>query len=150
MQLRESRGLRGLWQLGKKGAVLVGLLFLTQGCGAKYHLNRAIARDPKILDSVAVKLDTTIVTENKALRDTIILQRVDTITLDRNSVRVKIRRIHDTIQLDAECLSDTITISKVVKVPQVIYQEKKIDSKSLWLLILSFVLYTFGLVKVLR
>ena len=123
---------------------------MTQGCGAKYHLNRAIARDPKILDSVAVKLDTTIVTENKALRDTIILQRVDTITLDRNSVRVKIRRIHDTIQLDAECLSDTITISKVVKVPQVIYQEKKIDSKSLWLLILSFVLYTFGLVKVLR
>ena len=150
MQLRESRGLRGLWELGKRGAVLVGLLFLTQGCGAKYHLNRAIAKDPKILDSVAVKLDTTIVTENKALRDTIILQRVDTITLERNSVRVKIRRIHDTIQLDAECLSDTITISKVVKVPQVIYQEKKIDSKSLWLLILSFVLYTFGLVKVLR
>jgi hypothetical protein len=150
MQLRESRGLRGLWELGKRGAVLVGLLFLTQGCGAKYHLNRAIAKDPKILDSVAVKLDTTIVTENKALRDTIILQRVDTITLERNSVRVKVRRIHDTIQLDAECLSDTITISKVVKVPQVIYQEKKIDSKSLWLLILSFVLYTFGLVKVLR
>lgn len=150
MQLRESRGLRGLWELGKRGAVLVGLLFLTQGCGAKYHLNRAIAKDPKILDSVAVKLDTTIVTENKALRDTIILQRVDTLTLERNSVRVKIRRIHDTIQLDAECLSDTITISKVVKVPQVIYQEKKIDSKSLWLLILSFVLYTFGLVKVLR
>lgn len=150
MQLRESRGLRGLWELGKRGAVLVGLLFLTQGCGAKYHLNRAIAKDPKILDSVAVRLDTTIVTENKALRDTIILQRVDTLTLERNSVRVKIRRIHDTIQLDAECLSDTITISKVVKVPQVIYQEKKIDSKSLWLLILSFVLYTFGLVKVLR
>jgi len=150
MQLRESRGLRGLWELGKRGAVLVGLLFLTQGCGAKYHLNRAIAKDPTILESVVVRVDTTIITENKALRDTIILQRVDTLTLERNSVRVKIRRIHDTIQIDAECLSDTITISKVVEVPQVVYQEKKFNRKYLYLLIMSLVLYTFGLIKVLK
>ena len=92
-------------------AVLIGLLFCS--CGAKYHLNRAIAKDPTILESVVVRVDTTIITENKALRDTIILQRVDTLTLERNSVRVKIKRIHDTIQIDAECLSDTITISKI-------------------------------------
>ena len=130
------------------GAGIITLLFVS--CGAKYHLNRAIAKDPTILESVAVKVDTTIITEIKAIRDTIILQRVDTLTLERNSVRVKIKRIHDTIQIDAECLSDTITISKVVEVPQVVYQEKKFNRKYLLLLIMSLVLYTFGLIKVLK
>lgn len=130
------------------GAGLITLLFVS--CGAKYHLKRAIAKDPTILESVVVKVDTTIITENKALRDTIILERVDTLTLQRNSVRVKIKRIHDTIQIDAECLSDTITISKVVEVPQVIYQEKKFNRNYLYLLIISIIIYTFGLIKVLK
>lgn len=130
------------------GAGLITLLFVS--CGAKYHLKRAIAKDPTILESVVVKVDTTIITENKALRDTIILERVDTLTLERNSVRVKIKRIHDTIQIDAECLSDTITISKVVEVPQVIYQEKKFNRNYLYLLIISIIIYTFGLIKVLK
>lgn len=130
------------------GAGLITLLFVS--CGAKYHLKRAIAKDPTILESVVVKVDTTIITENKALRDTIILERVDTLTLERNSVRVKIKRIHDTIQIDAECLSDTITISKVVEVPQVIYQEKKFNRNYIYLLIISIIIYTFGLIKVLK
>jgi hypothetical protein len=133
-----------------RAVLIVGLLFLAQGCGAKYHLNRAIAKDPTILESVAVKLDTTIITENKAIRDTLILQRIDTITLERNAVRVKIRRIHDTIQIDAECLPDTIRIQKVVEVPQVVYEEKKIKKKYIYLLIISIILYTFGLIKLLK
>jgi len=133
-----------------RAVLIVGLLFLTQGCGAKYHLSRAIAKDPTILESVAVKLDTTIITENKAIRDTLILQRIDTITLERNAVRVKIKRIHDTIQIDAECLPDTIRIQKVVEVPQVVYEEKKIKKKYIYLLIISIILYTFGLIKLIK
>ena len=129
---------------------LISVVFLLQSCGAKYHLSRAIAKDPTILESVAVKMDTTIITENKALRDTLILQRIDTITLERNAVRVKIKRIHDTIQIEAECLPDTIKIQKVVNVPQVVYEEKKIKRKHIYLLIMSFILYTFALVKVLK
>ena len=125
-------------------------MFLLQSCGAKYHLSRAIAKDPTILESVAVKLDTTIITENKAIRDTLILQRVDTLTIERNAVRVKIKRIHDTIQIDAECLPDTIRIQKVVEVPQVVYEEKKIKKKYIYLLIISIILYTFGLIKLLK
>jgi len=130
------------------GAGLITLLFVS--CGAKYHLKRAIAKDPTILDSVAVRVDTTIITQNKALRDTLILQRIDTITLERNAVRVKIKRIHDTIQIDAECLPDTIRIQKVVEVPQVVYEEKKIKKKYIYLLIISIILYTFGLIKLLK
>ena len=134
--------MRSLW--------LISVMLLLQSCGAKYHLSRAIAKDPTILESVAVKMDTTIITENKALRDTLILQRIDTITLERNAVRIKIKRIHDTIQIDAECLPDTIRIQKVVNVPQVVYEEKKIKRKHIYLLIMSFILYTFALVKVLK
>ena len=109
-------------------AVLIGLLFLLRGCGARWHLRRAVAKDPTILDSVAVKMDTLIITENKALRDTLILERVDTITLKSNDVRVHLKRSYDTITVEAECLPDTIRIEKVVKVPTVVYEEKKPDN----------------------
>jgi hypothetical protein len=69
-----------MWEL-KTRAVLIGLLFLLQGCGARYHLNRAIAKDPQILDSVVLKVDTLIITQKEEVRDTLILQKIDTITV---------------------------------------------------------------------
>jgi len=125
------------------GAGLITLLFVS--CGAKYHLKRAIAKDPTILDSVAVRVDTTIITQNKALRDTLILQRIDTITLERNAVRVRLKRSYDTITVEAECLPDTIRIEKVVKVPQVVYEEKKPNNTWKYLLSISFFLISIAL-----
>lgn len=129
--------MRSLW--------LISVMLLLQSCGAKYHLSRAIAKDPTILESVAVKMDTTIITENKAIRDTLILQRIDTITLERNAVRVKIKRIHDTIQIEAECLPDTIRIQKVVNVPQVVYKEAKPNNTIKYILTISFFFFTLAL-----
>ena len=125
------------------GAGLITLLLVS--CGAKYHLNRAIAKDPTILDSVAVKMDTIIITENKALRDTLILQRIDTITLKSNDVRVHLKRSYDTITVEAECLPDTIRIEKVVKVPTVVYEEKKRNNFWLNVLSISFFLISLSL-----
>ena len=129
-------------------AVLIGLLFWS--CGAKYHLNRAIAKDPQILDSVALKVDTLIITQKEEVRDTLILQKIDTITLERNGVRIDLRRVYDTIEVDVECPSDTIRIQKEIKVPQLVYQEKNFDRKYLYILIISIILYTFGLIKLLK
>jgi len=130
------------------GAGIRTLLF--SACGAKYHLKRAIAKDPRILDSVALKVDTIVITENKALRDTIILQEYDTITLERNSVRIKLNRLYDTIRIDAQCLPDTIKIQKEIKVPQVVYQEKTFSNKYIIYLIISIILYTLLLIKLLK
>ena len=130
------------------GAGIITLLF--SACGAKYHLKRAIAKDPRILDSVALKVDTIVITENKALRDTIILQEYDTITLERNSVRIKLNRLYDTLRIDAECLPDTIKIQKEIKVPQVVYQEKTFSNKYIIYLIISIILYTLLLIKLLK
>ena len=111
--------MRSLWKLG----VVVGVLMLTS-CGAQYHLKRAIAKDPAIVQNQAVKLDTVIITEIKAVRDTFVLERVDTITLQKNGVRIELKRSYDTVMVDAECLPDTIRIEKEIFVPKVVYQEK--------------------------
>jgi hypothetical protein len=135
-----------MWGVVKTRAVLIGLLFLTQGCGAKWHLKRAVAKDPTILGQVAVKLDTIVVTEIKAVHDTLVLSQYDTIEIERNGVRIQLKRIHDTIQVTAECLPDTIQVTQVVKVPQVVYKEnefKLIDK----VLILSIILATFALIR---
>ena len=139
-----------MWELIKKGAVLIGLLFLLQGCGAKWHLNRAIAKDPTILDSVVLKVDTLIITQKEEVRDTLILQKIDTITLERNGIRIDLRRVYDTIEVDVQCPSDTIRIQKEIRVPQVIYEEKSFKKKHLIILIMSIILYTFGLIKLLK
>ena len=138
-----------MWEL-KTRAVLIGLLFLLQGCGARYHLNRAIAKDPQILDSVVLKVDTLIITQKEEVRDTLILQKIDTITLERNGVRIDLRRVYDTIEVDVQCPSDTIRISKEIRVPQLVYKEKNFDRKYLYILIISIILYTFGLIKLLK
>ena len=127
---------------------IVSAMLLLQSCGAKYHLNRAIAKDPDILNSVVVKVDTTIITENKAIRDTLILERHDTITIERNAVRVQIKRINDTIVVDAECLPDTIRIQKVVEVPQVVYKE---DKGNRWLFpLVAFVIGIIMAIKIVK
>jgi hypothetical protein len=129
-------------------AVLIGLLFWS--CGAKYHLNRAIAKDPTILDSVVVKVDTVIITQKQVVRDTLVLKSIDTLRLIQKGVRIDIRRSYDTIRVDVECPSDTIRISKQVRVPQVIYREKEFNAKHLWLLIISIIIYTLLLLKYIK
>ena len=133
-----------------RAVLIVGLLFLTQGCGAKYHLKRAIAKDPTILDSVVLKVDTMVITQKEIVRDTFLLERIDTLTLERNGVRIDLRRFYDTIEVDVECPSDTIRISKEIKVPQVIYKEKSFDKWLIALLIVSFILYTFALIRIIK
>jgi len=118
--------MRSLW--------IITVALLLQSCGAQWHLKRAIAKDPTIVQERTEKLDTVVITKEKLVRDTIVLKRIDTTTIERNSVRIKIRRIHDTIQVQAECLSDTIRIVKEIKVPKIVYKEKKT---------------TFGLVKLI-
>ena len=139
-----------MWELIKRGAVLIGLLFLLQGCGAKYYLNRAIAKDPTILDSVVLKVDTLIITQKEEVRDTLILERIDTLRIIKEGIRIDLRRFYDTIEVDIECHADTIRIQKEIRVPQVVYQEKNFDRKYLYLLIISIILYTFGLIKLLK
>lgn len=133
-----------------RAVLITGLLFLLQGCGARWHLSRAIAKDPTILDRKEIVLDTIIITENKAIRDTFFLKMVDTIKIERDGVRVELTKLYDTIQISAECLPDTIRLRETIEVPQVVYKEKSFGKMFYIGLLISFLLYTFVLIRLLN
>ena len=128
--------------------ILIPLAFALTSCGADWHLKRAIAKDPSILKSAAVRFDTIVVTKERKLTDTIVMNKRDTITIERDRVRVRLVRSYDTLMVEGTCLSDTIKIDVIREVPQLVQRRSfftKGDRVFGWLLfvaaVLAFVLY---------
>ena len=91
-------------------AVMVTTALMIESCGASWHLNRAIAIDPTIVQTQIVRMDTTIITPERIVHDTIVTRAVDTIELFRDNVRIQLVRNYDTIAVNVECPSDTIRV----------------------------------------
>jgi hypothetical protein len=100
-------------------AVMVTTALMIESCGASWHLKRAIAIDPTIVQTQIVRMDTTIVTPERIVHDTIVTRAVDTIELFRDNVRIQLVRNYDTIAVNVECPSDTIRIVRDVAVSNV-------------------------------
>lgn len=100
-------------------AVMVTTALMIESCGASWHLKRAIAIDPTIVQTQIVRMDTTIVTPERIVHDTIVTRAVDTIELFRDNVRIQLVRNYDTIAVNVECPSDTIRILRDVAVSNV-------------------------------
>ena len=104
--------MRFVW--GVRSAVirsaLAAIALTLTSCSASWHLKRAIAKDPTIVQDTVVRMDTTVITKSVELRDTVTLLEVDTITIESNGVVVGIRRYYDTLLVDVECPPDTITV----------------------------------------
>jgi len=104
-------------------AIRVAVMMLTalmiESCGASWHLKRAIAKDPTIVQTQIVRMDTTIITPERIVRDTIVTNAVDTIELVRDRVRIQLVRRFDTIAVNVECPSDTIRVVRDVAVSNV-------------------------------
>jgi len=115
--------MRFLWKL----VVASGALMLTS-CSATWHLKRAVKKDPSIVRDTVVRIDTTIITKSIELRDTVTILDVDTITIEKDGVVVDIRRYYDTLLVDVECPSDTITVFKEKKVEKIVPPKKKKNS----------------------
>ena len=64
-------------------------------------------------------MDTTIITPERIVRDTIVTNAVDTIELVRDRVRIQLVRRFDTIAVNVECPSDTIRVVRDVAVSNV-------------------------------
>ena len=97
----------------------IAIVAAVSGCGASWHLKRAIAKDPSIIQPRVVQMDTTIVTPERIVHDTIVTRAVDTIELFRDNVRIQLVRNYDTIAVNVECPSDTIRIVRDVAVSNV-------------------------------
>jgi len=128
--------MRSLWKL----KVVVGALMLTS-CGAQYHLKRAIAKDPSIVQKEAIKLDTVIITEIKTVRDTFVVKGDTSMVFVNKGVRTQIKVVRDTFTIQTTCPPDTIRIEKEILVPKVVYQEKysTFDLVKLILVILTII-----------
>jgi hypothetical protein len=107
------------WILNPITIVAFEALLFTS-CGAEYHLRRAIAKDPTIVKPTAVRFDTIVVTNERKLTDTIVMNDVDTITIENDRVRVRLVRSYDTLRVEGTCLPDTIRINVVRQIPQVV------------------------------
>ena len=111
--------MRFVWKL----AAAVILLTLS-GCSASWHLKRAIAKDPKIAADTIVRIDTTIVTNERRVVDTLVVNDTIVREIVREGVQIKLQRIHDTIRVDVVCPPDTIRVVSEIPVERVIYKQK--------------------------
>lgn len=110
-------------------------------CGAQYHLKRAIAKDPSIVQKEAIKLDTVIITEIKTVRDSVVIKGDTSMVFLNKGVRTQIKVVRDTFTIQTTCPPDTIHIEKEIYVPKVVYQEKTttFDLVKLILVILTII-----------
>ena len=105
-------------------ATIVVILAMLSSCGASWHLKRAIEKDPTIAGDTIVRVDTTIVTNERRITDTLVVNDTIVREIKSNGVRASIQRIHDTIRVDVVCPPDTIRVAMEVPVDRIIYKEK--------------------------
>ena len=112
------------WRPRMRFVWLVGLSLAVQSCGASWHLRRAIAKDPTILAQAVVRVDTTVVTDEIKVVDTLVVRDTITREIVREGVKIKVKRVHDTIRVDVVCPPDTVRVVAEVPVEQVVIREK--------------------------
>ena len=116
MRHLRSRAVRLLW--------LVSVALLASSCSAQYHLKSAVKKDASIVNDTIVRLDTTFLTQEKNLVDTLVVHDTIVKEIKRDGVVVRLQKIQDTIFVDAICESDTIELFKEVEVVRYIKEEK--------------------------
>jgi len=122
------------------------ILSLTS-CSANWHLKRAIAKDPSIVQPPEVEIvDTTIVIEEIRAETTFVALPMDTITIEKERLRIQIKRIHDTLVVDGVCMTDTIRIIEEVELPPVI----KYEPRPTWQTILAWLLAGLFAFKIIQ
>ena len=133
----------------KNWLVLLTSTILLSSCGSQWHLNRAIKKNPTILEKDTVTVVDTVVTAPVTVRDTVTLNNRDTITITKDKLKIKIVRSFDTIAIDAECASDTIVRTIEVPYEKVVYVQQKTLKQKLqtWALYLVVALIGFKFVQ---
>jgi hypothetical protein len=128
-----------------KWLVKLTLLLSLSSCSAQWHLKKAIKKEPSILQADTISVTDTLVLPPVAMKDTVIIEQHDTITLVKERLRVEIIKSNDTITIDAVCDSDTII--RVVEVPyeKVVYSPKAGLKEKVWSWIIGIAVGIIGM-----
>lgn len=106
--------------------LLIVAFFIINGCSAQWHLKRAIAKGANVY---VQKWDTTFVTKERVLTDTVEILKDTTIIQD--GVIVKLQYVDRYIYVSAKCVPDTISVTKYIR-QKVSVPEKKKNYSFLW------------------
>ena len=125
--------------------------FCLTGCSAKWHVNRAVKKDPTLLqvDTLTIRDTVTHITDRVEV-DSVFMLSSDTVTIVKDNLTVKHFYSRDSVYIFAECESDTIRIPYEKKVPitKVVVNDP-IFPKWLWI-VLSLVVGLYFLNKKLK
>ena len=92
-----------------------------------------------------VRVDTTIVTNERRVVDTLVITDTIVREIESNGARVRVQRIHDTIHVDVVCPPDTIRVTAEIPVERIIYKEAPAE-KGVWFQIKAVMALLFAIV----
>lgn len=81
-------------------------------CSADWHLRQAVKKGANVY---VQRWDTTIVTKERKIVDTVLLPKWDSVVINKNNIKVKLVRRVDTIRVSATCQSDTVRVTKYIR-----------------------------------
>ena len=94
-------------------ALIILIVSLALGsCSADWHLRQAVKKGANVY---VQKWDTTIVTRERKIVDTVLLPKWDSVVINKNNIKVKLVRRVDTIRVSATCQSDTVQVTKYIR-----------------------------------
>lgn len=127
-------------------------MLLLNSCSATWHLNKAIKKDPTILEKDTVTVVDTVVTAPVQIKDTMVLEDRDTIVVVKDRLKLQLVRSFDTIAVEAECASDTIISTIEVPVEKIVYVKKKSLSQQIkdYLLAAMFIVSVYLVIKIYK
>jgi len=107
-----------------KNLIYISIIILTtliiSSCTPQKRLSRLIALHPELTTSDTIKTTDTIVTKKTLIDSAFHRSKIkDTITIEKEKLRLQIIEIFDTIYIEAECQPDTIILERVIPVEKI-------------------------------
>lgn len=111
-----------------KRLILIAALTALSSCGSEWHLQKAISKDPLILEVDTAKfIDTIRLTTERIEFDTIFKPSKDTLTIIRDNLTVKHFYSRDSVYIYAECdtIFKEIVVERKIPYKRIVFKEEK-------------------------
>ena len=102
----------------------LGMLLLLPGCSAQWHLNKAIRKNPSLLEKEIVSVVDTVIIPSVSIHDTLVFSKIDTVEIVKDNFHVKLVRVRDSIFIQGGCKTDTLIRTVSIPIERIIYKEK--------------------------
>lgn len=105
---------------------LVALLLSLVACSPVKRFNRLVERHPELIRTdTIVRQDTVTFVVPEVKHDTAFIDRElrDTVYIEKDRLNIKLWQVHDTVHVEGECKSDTITVVREVEIPVYYYKD---------------------------